>query len=465
MLFSETILCEKYILYKKLIKNNLLIHNNNPVRMNETKTDDLDKFIKCDVFTPDNISKIMANKLLNNGALLEPSVGTGNLLKYINIENYNSIDVYELKNEYLKDISDERIHKYNADFLRTPIIKKYKNIILNPPYIRVQDLSVEYRSFIKANFKILKTGLVDIYYAFILKCIDLLENDGIMVSITPNTYLYNKSSLPLRKYLIDNRYIKEIIDFGSEKVFSNVSVYCCITVFTKENPESIIYNNKTIQYNAIDKNDYNIFNTTTVMGSDIGSDAEPETRTIHKTLKDICKITNGIATLRDKIYIHDTKLYDEPCWKEITNSKEIKYVIYPYNDGKIMKEPEFKQFNPQTYNYLLQNKEELAKRDKGHKTYPEWYAYGRTQSLLIPNKKRVIYIPCFINPDDIKMNINKTMLFYGCLCIQPNHDNDIETIKDAILTNSELLKSMSSKRSGGWINLSSSNVYKLPFAN
>jgi hypothetical protein len=141
-------------------------------------------------------------------------------------------------------------------------------------------------------------------------------------------------------------------------------------------------------------------------------------------------------------------------------------VIYPYNDsGKIIKETEFKQNNPQTYEYLLQNKEELAKRDKGNKTYPEWYAYGRTQSLLIPNKKRVIYIPCFIHPDDIKMTIKQPILFYGCLCIQPDNDNDIEIIKEAITTNSDFLKSMSSKRSGGWINLSSSNLYKIPLAN
>ena len=48
---------------------------------------DLQKFIKCDVFTPDDISKLMASKLNNKGTILEPSVGSGNLLKYINLEN------------------------------------------------------------------------------------------------------------------------------------------------------------------------------------------------------------------------------------------------------------------------------------------------------------------------------------------------------------------------------------------
>ena len=452
--------------------------------------DDLNKFIKCDIFTPDTISKLMADKLHKNGSLLEPSVGTGNLLKYINFENYNRIDVYELKNDYLQLITNNKINKYNTDFLKKTIIEKYKNIILNPPYIKIQDLSIEYRKFIKTNFTILNKGMIDIYYAFILKCIDLLTNDGIMVSITPNTYLYNKSALPLRSFLLNNKLIKEIKDFGTEKIFSGISVYCCITVFTKEPKDYFIYNDNKIKYIDINKSDYNIFNVTpnnvnpsnvnpsnvnpsnvnssnvnpsNVSSSNVNSsNVNPSNVTVQKTLKDICKISNGIATLRDTIYIHKEKLFDEPCWVKLTNSKDIKYIIYPYNNGKIINEDDFKQSNPNTYNYLLKNKDELSKRDKGNKEYATWYAYGRTQSLLVSKKENVIYLPCFINPDNITIDIKPPMLYQSCLCIEPNNNTDIIIIKNTILNNIEFIKSISSKRSGGWINLSSSNLYKIP---
>jgi hypothetical protein len=207
----------------ELIQKKCVIHNADP---------DLLKFTKCDIFTPSEITKIMSSKLHNCGSLLEPAVGTGNLLKEINIQNYN-IDVYELKTEYLNEIQDESIQKYNEDFIKSDISKKYDNIILNPPYIRIQDLSCEYRKYLKLNFKILNAGLVDIYYAFIIKCLHLLADDGVMVSITPNSYLYNKSSYELRKYLFDNTLVQEIIDYKEKKVFENASVYCCITVFTK----------------------------------------------------------------------------------------------------------------------------------------------------------------------------------------------------------------------------------------
>ena len=155
-----------------------------------------------------------------------------------------------------------------------------------------------------------------------MKCIELLDDDGIMVAITPNSYLYNKGSLLLREYFIKNKFISRIIDFKSEKVFDKVSTYCCITVFTKKEKEYLTYNDRKIYYSAITNKEYNIFNN--------------ESDDNLKSLKDICTVKNGIATLRDKIYIHKFKLYEEPCWKEITTGDKNFWCIYPYNDNAII---------------------------------------------------------------------------------------------------------------------------------
>jgi hypothetical protein len=408
---------------------------------------DLQEFVKCDVFTPDDISEVMASKLYNRGNLLEPSVGNGNLLKYINLDKYDYVDVYEIKKEHLETIAtNEKIRTYCCDFIKKDIDIKYDNIIMNPPYIKMQDLSVNYRDYLKQSFDVIKKGIIDIYYAFIIKCLNLLKDDGILVAITPNSYLYNKSSLSLRKYLFDNRYIQEIIDFNHKKVFPNVSVYCCITIFTKTDKEFLIYNNSKILYTDIIKN-YSLFNT-------LGKE--------ELTLKDICKIKNGIATLRDNIYIHNKKLFDEPCWKLITNGNTQKFIIYPYNEGIIIDEEVFNKENPLTYNYLLTNKDELSKRDKGNKKYPTWYSFGRTQSLKYSSKK-CIYIPCFFNPDEIdnSIYIHCNILHVGCLCIEPINEKDIQQIINCIVNNKEFIKQNSSKRSGGWINLSSRTLYDI----
>ena len=311
---------------------------------------------KSHIWTPDNISKQMASYLYKDGDLLEPAVGKGNLLSYVDVDKYNCIDVFDINRPYLDEcISNEHIYKYCADFLKTDISKMYKNIIMNPPYIKLQDLSQQYRQFIKTKWDILNNGNIDIYFAFIIKCIEHLHNDGIMVSITPNSYIYNKSAHKLRKYLIDNRYIQQIIDFKDMKVFPQVSVYCCITIFSKTKKQTFIYNDVTYDYNNVCKHSYNIFTV------------PKKTNTL--TIGDVCEISNGIATLRDKIYIHSEKLYDEECWKIIVTPKKDKWIIFPYNEtGVLIKEDVFKNNNPMTYAYLQNHATELNKRDKGKKS-------------------------------------------------------------------------------------------------
>jgi len=83
---------------------------------------DLHIFTKCDIFTPDNISQLMSSKLSHRGSLLEPCVGTGNLLKFINADVYEEIDVYEIKEEYLQKIGNDSMMRYNVfhcDFIKT----------------------------------------------------------------------------------------------------------------------------------------------------------------------------------------------------------------------------------------------------------------------------------------------------------------------------------------------------------
>jgi adenine-specific DNA-methyltransferase len=412
-------------------------------------------FKKCDIFTPDNMSKLMASKMRTDGNLLEPSVGEGSLLKYLNLDNYDSIDIFDIKQQYLDNCpSKPNIKKYLEDFIKWSTTKKYKNIILNPPFIKIQDLSSEYVKFIKSTWSILDNGNIDLYYAFLVKCIQLLDEDGIMVAITPNSYLSNKSALQLRKYMIENRFISEIIDFESEKVFPGIAVYCCITVFTKQQKTEFIYNGKHVVYANIGHPMYSFFES-----------KQEQLNPTNVCLKDVCKIYNGIATLRDAIFIHKTRLFSEPCWKEITNSKIIQYIIFPYKPtGEIIDEEEFRQQNPQTYKYLEEQKQELSKRDNGNKIYPKWYAFGRTQSLKVSLKSQVVYISSFVNPESLNFKIDAPTLHYSCLCIEPKKVEDIEKIIKSITENIDYIKNNSAKRNNGWLNLSTRVLNEIPFS-
>ena len=361
-----------------------------------------------------------------------------------------------MEQKYLDAIDTDNISKmtkYCEDFLKHNFgDEKYDNIIMNPPYIRIQELGTDYVKFIKEMFPIIKRGNIDIYQAFILKSISLLKDGGKFVSIHPNSILYNKSSKQLMKYLIENRYITEIIDYKSEKVFESINVYCCIMVFNKNpNKKWLIYNSKRIEYkNIVDS----IFDTST------------NCEKLSKYIKPFC----GIATLCDKVFIHDSKMYNEPCWKPIfkVSKNIIRFIIFPYdNECNILEENEFKRLNPKTYNYLIENREILSKRDKGKKTYEKWYAFGRKQGIKMLNSKNVIYIPT-MGEKHFPIYQKPFTLFYSGICvnsIDSNSSISMETI--ASILNKEKSRNYifenSSKRGSDWINISSTTLSNVPF--
>ena len=182
-----------------------------------------------------------------------------------------------------------------------------------------------------------------------------------------------------------------------------------------------------------------------------------------KKLGSIVKINNGIARLRDKIYIHQHKLYNEPCWRKIFKVSKNKtlWIIYPYDDNKIINEDKFKEDNPLTYQYLLSNKDELAKRDKGNKKYETWYAFGRKQGLNISKKEKVLYVPT-MGCKDFPIYKKKPMLHLSGLSVDITDNNyNLDNVYQKIDYNREFIYKRSSKRGNDWFNISSNTLKKI----
>lgn len=385
---------------------------------------------KFDIFTPDLIAKEMSSHFPNKiNKLLEPSIGTGNLLKYI---NYKKCIGYDINKTYTSEIKKAEIRI--EDFILANITEKFDGVIMNPPYLRYQEMSEEQRLYITKTFTELSSGNIDLYLAFVLKAFECLNENGVLVAIIPASYLYNISSTGFRNFILRNKYVKYIKNFEEVKVFQDADVYCSILVLTKVPNETYTYETMTNKY---------IRNA----GEEILSD------NIGVPFSSFCKkITNGIATLADNIFIHKRKLFEEPCWMPIfkISKQELHWIIYPYENGTIIPEVEFKQNNPLTYEYLEKNKEALSKRDKGKKIYKAWYAFGREQSVKLPQEK-CIFIPTLSSENLEKVCIREPSLFYSGICVIPNNEANI--LLDKIIKSKKNLANLCSKRSGKWINI------------
>lgn len=118
----------------------------------------------------------------------------------------------------MKDVLDmiEKLPVYCQDFLRVEDSADY--IIGNPPYIRLQNLSVEYRDFIKDNF-VSATGRFDIFTCFLEKSDKLLNENGRMCLITSDKYLTANYGVGIREYLSKTGHVRKLVDLYDTKFF------------------------------------------------------------------------------------------------------------------------------------------------------------------------------------------------------------------------------------------------------
>ena len=99
----------------------------------------------------------------------------------------------------------------------------------------------------------------------------------------------------------------------------------------------------------------------------------------------------------------------------------------------LIQESIFKEKFKGTYEYLKEHKSELAQRDKGKRSYENWYAYGRSQALNVKGKKLLFpYIsnkPYFVYTDD------EDLLFYNGYAIISDSEEELKVLQK-LLTSS-----------------------------
>ena len=153
-----------------------------------------------------------------NPVILEPSIGRGDLVAYIQERIPTAIfDMYEIDNtiDFLATIDREKIHF--GDFLSTPFPsdKKYNTIVANPPFLSTPNS--------KKN----------LYIGFIEKCFDLLAESGEMVFIVPSDFFHLTSALPILKKMMTDGTFTHIYHPENERMFEDACIDVLVFRYTK----------------------------------------------------------------------------------------------------------------------------------------------------------------------------------------------------------------------------------------
>ncbi|MDZ4716732.1 MAG: N-6 DNA methylase, partial [Cytophagales bacterium] len=155
-------------------------------------------------------------------------------IKMPEVKSEFKIQYKKVKN--LADETDELIEKLKnqtqepgAEYGLNP---GFDVVIGNPPYVMLQNLETrEVFDYTLAKFRSAKYK-IDTYQLFTEQSLKLLKDGGFLGFITPNTFLKNIHSEPLRKYILENAIINEILLFNYS-VFASASVDTCLFIFEK----------------------------------------------------------------------------------------------------------------------------------------------------------------------------------------------------------------------------------------
>ena len=85
----------------------------------------------------------------------------------------------------------------------------------------------EYYKSEVSKYETAKSDLLDKYFLFMEKGLQLLKPKGKMGYIIPHKFMLIKSGASLRKLLSEKKCVKQIIHFGTEQVFKGTSTYTC----------------------------------------------------------------------------------------------------------------------------------------------------------------------------------------------------------------------------------------------
>jgi adenine-specific DNA-methyltransferase len=209
-------------------------------------------------FILDHVSDKLCDK--KEIKILEPSVGDGEFVRALNQESlskyWNSLSftAIEKDSEEIRKAVDAssmlqregvKFDFISGDFLswQPDCIDKYSLITGNPPYIKKSLLSqtqIEYCRNIHSAAGLSLSTVKNIWSAFVIRCSQLLTDDGILAFVLPAEFLQVKFTSPLRDFLKNQFDRIEIFTFD-ELLFDSIGQDTIILICINSSKSPGIY--------------------------------------------------------------------------------------------------------------------------------------------------------------------------------------------------------------------------------
>jgi len=350
--------------------------------MTSTTKHDLGQYFTKNTELKEKVLEFIIN---NPSIILEPSIGRGDLITHIN-EKYPSItfDMYEIdrKIKLLEKIDKKRV--IYGDFMKQEIIKRYKTIIGNPPYIRT------------------KSG--NLYIDFTEKCYNLLDDNGELIFIVPSDFLKLTSASKLLNTMMLNGTFTHIFHPNNERMFENATIDIIVFRYCKNNSieKQVLYNNEFLY----------ITNSN-------GLITFSETKTTNIIMfQDYFDIYVGLVSGKEDVYKNEEYGNIEVINGENKLEKYIYIENYPCENDEINK-------------YLLKHKKELIERGIRKFNDTNWFEWGAPRNISSIKSnigKDCIYIYNLTRKENISFLGKVNYFGGGLIMLKPKKPCNLQSI-------------------------------------
>lgn len=338
-------------------------------------------------------------------------------------------------------------------------------IVGNPPYVCSRNVDAKTKEKM-LKYEVCLSGHPDLYIPFFQIATEMLNDGGKLGFITMNSFIRSVNGRAVRNYFSRGIHDISILDFRGYQIFQKKSTYTCLFFLAKNQASD------TLHYAVNENGDLSV--TPEFANIPYGQldnkkgwslndfDAVRQMESIGIPIGKYCQSRHGIATLSNKTYIfkpvmEDNKYYyleskdrcfpiEKAICRNVVNSNKlnsevsfeniIEKLIFPYNinggRATIIEESVMKSTFPYAYAYLCSQYKQLAKRDKGKiDKYPTWYAYGRTQSLIMPKYK--LFFPKLANkPLHCVLRDDADLMLYNGVAFVSDNLEKLQVLKSTL---------------------------------
>lgn len=386
-------------------------------------------------FTPRPVADLMVGMLHASplDRVLEPCSGAGVFLDALTSKGFSKITAVEI-DEALAD--HETVPVLNESFVAFRPSAKFDAVIGNPPYIRWKDLSEDSREEMRQHglFGELFNSLSDYLTVFVAGSIELLEDGGELIFITPSFWMHTQHSEPLREWMLKHGSIETVVDFGEASVFEKVSSAIVIFRYVKghqSSDQATLYRYvgpRKLPMEQLDLLDENLFVSLPMPRFQSGghwSLASEEELKIADALEDDCRtpgedlfgestvrrlgdfvqIANGMVSGLDKAFRIPPEVRAQlnqkeeqailPAIKGMDTSPYLSESLTDYIDIPIgLSEEDVARDYPNFYEHLLPWQDALERRYSYQRELPFWeWAFRRSENFHLSDRRKG-YVPC-----------------------------------------------------------------------